>query len=152
MKRIEKTMIAAICIGAGALAICLMLAGCVKSDAEIAIDATRQAEATVKADETAAAISEDALARDMIVQVCDVIEERFRTDRELSSISVKRMQVADEWLYTNAEPESEIAVILDAFMLDVSRVHSGEYASWAHAFQVSGSKYVSDCAGASWRR
>ena len=134
------------------IVIAAKMIACSKSDGEIAIEATREAEATVDAEETATAVAHDETAQTMIDQLCDAMEQRFKTDRMLPSITAQRMRAVDNWLYANADPNSEIAMIADAFALDVENVADGRYFSWADAYQQSGSKYMGNCKTASWKR
>ncbi len=135
---------------------------CSKSDVQIAIEATREAEQTAEAKEiatvetidallTATAEAEDAKARSLIEQYCEAIAKRFKTDRQMSTIEVTRMVTARDWIDLNADINSEIVNIVLAFELDLERVQNGSYVSWADAFQKSGAKYVGDCATASWK-
>ena len=137
--------------------------GCSKSDVQIAIEATKEAEQTAEAKEvatfeaidaltTATSEADDAYARSMIEQYCDAIEARFKTDRAMPAITMTRMFSAKEWILLNADINSEISDIVFAFEYDLERTQNGDYASWADAFQKSGSKYVADCKTASWKR
>ena len=139
-------------ISAVSIVIAATMFACSKSDTQITIEATREAEQTAEAKETATAESEETKARSMIEQYCDAIEARFKTDRQMSTIEVTRMFSAKEWITINADLNSEIVNIVMAFDLDLDRVQNGDYVSWADAFQQSGSKYVGDCATASWKR
>ena len=127
-----------------------------RTDAEIIIDATREAEASQKNDAKATAEAEDeaedAFAREIIEDYCEALKKRFKTDRQLPSIYARQLASGDNWLLDNAHPNSEITLIAEAFLLDTQRVMSGNYVSWASAFQLSGSKYIGDCATADWKR
>ena len=138
-------------VSAVSIVIAATMIACSKSDAQIAIEATKEVEATAFAHITATASADEAQAQKMIVQLCDVIEKRFKTDRTLSSIETQRLMSAIEWVDYNADKGSEIALIAGAFADDLKRVMDGEFVSWADAFQQSGSKYVGDCKSASWK-
>ena len=125
---------------------------CGKSDAEITIEATREAEATANAQATATVVADEAKAQDIITQFCDFVEKRFKTNDAMSSIDASRYLAALDWIAYNADSDSEIALIATALLTDSERVTDGEYASWQDAYQRSGNEYVGDCKTASWKR
>ncbi len=125
--------------------------GCGKSDAEIAIEATRDAEATFTVHITATAEADEARAQEMISQFCEVLEQRFKTENELPSIAGQRLQASIDWISYNADSNSRIALILGAVMTDLDRIEDGTHESWDEAYKRSGSQYVPGCRDASWK-
>lgn len=139
-------------IAAGALGAILIYAVSDSRFEDDHAEATAVAQAAVLTPAAATVEAEDAYARRIIGQLCEAMEKRFSTDRALPSIYIQQLKFADAWLLTNADPNSEINLIAEAFLLDSERVADGRYVSWHDAFQQSGSKYMGRCAEASWRR
>ena len=124
---------------------------CGKSEAEIAIDATKEAKSMIVANITATAVADEEKARDMINDYCDFLLKRFNTDYALPSIDAATFRASVEWLVFNAHSDSEIRTIMDAFLTDLERIEDGHFWSWHEAYTQSGSYYVHDCHTASWK-
>ena len=134
-----------------AVVLVVVLVSCGKSDAEITIEATREAEATADAKTTATAEADAESAQKHVERFCAFVEARFETDREMPAKLTADFSAAVDWIDYNAEPDSEVVLLLDAFIIDVGRLEDGGYVSWYDAYQKSGKDYAPDCKSSSWK-
>ncbi len=135
----------------GSLVLSVGVAACSKSEAEVAIEATKAVEATFSAHLTATVVADEEKAGEIIGRFCDVADRRFETNEALSSYEEAQFLSTLEWIDYNIEPDSEFALIVEALTKDSEKVMDGTYSSWHDAYIRSGSKYMSKCRIAAWK-